>query len=68
MTKKKTASSPSAAQCATERSRPRLPGPKWKPLTSSYEPPKVFAQTSAATAATSSSTPPTVSVRSASAT
>lgn len=32
-TKKKTASSPSAAQCATDRCSPRASGPKWKSLT-----------------------------------
>ncbi|CAM5726382.1 hypothetical protein SGLAM104S_02850 [Streptomyces glaucescens] len=32
-TKKKTASSPSAAQCATERFRPSVSGPMWKWLT-----------------------------------
>lgn len=32
-TKKKTAISPSAAQCWTERCRPMAPGPRWKWLT-----------------------------------
>ena len=64
-TKKKIASSPSAAHCARVRSRCQRRRPDAQVASARCRPPLhgEFAQTSATTAAMSSSTPPTVSVR-----